>query len=85
VPRDQKRRLTPEQYRAWVDELLDPALGYVRLDPEEDQQGRLRQKVYMARYGGQAMTSWDDLPTWRLDAAYAEMARIIRMENGEKD
>ncbi len=85
MPRDQKRRLTGEKYQAWVDELLDPALGYVRVDPEEDQQGRVRQKVYLARYGGQAMTSWDDQPTWRLDSAYAEMARIIRMENGEKE
>ena len=54
------------------------------LDPDEEEQRRLRQKMYLSRYGSEPSHSWDNRLVWELDDAYAEMGRIIRLENGNE-
>lgn len=53
------------------------------LDPEAEETRRLRQRIYLSRYGSEPVWGWDDRLVWELDAAYAEMNRLILRENGK--
>lgn len=54
---------------------------FLDLDPEEMRRARLRQTIYLARYGRQSMVQWDDVRLVRFLELHAELSSFVGEEN----
>ncbi len=50
-------------------------------DPAEGRARLLHQRVYVAKYMGESVFSWDDRETTELQDYYEEVNRMVRAEN----
>jgi hypothetical protein len=76
--------LKGEALERFAEELIGSAWAEVPApSPEEDARTRLRQRVYLSHYASEPIGSWDARLVWELEAAHAEMSRLIMRENGK--
>ena len=78
------RRLKGAKLDKWIEETIgDRWARFPPCDADEDAKRRLKQAIYLSRYGSEPISIWEDKPVWVLDDAYAEMGRLIARENGD--